>query len=144
MPPPLSIRAGVLARFERLATDERAILLYASVIGRSFDGQLLERVTGTLTRRRACRVGPANELQLVADARWPGLVFRHAITREILVPRDAGAASPSDARRARRQRLARRDGCGSGERRAPLERRPANARRASAAYELAGDAACRA
>lgn len=84
--PPLSIRAGVLARFEQLASEERRILLYASVIGRSFDAGLLVQVTQSSDAVVASVLRRACDMQLVREVREsPGLfTFRHAITREIL------------------------------------------------------------
>ncbi|MFY9860095.1 MAG: hypothetical protein WAK80_05995 [Candidatus Cybelea sp.] len=41
---PLSIRAGILARFERISGDERDILLQASVIGQTFVPALLAQL----------------------------------------------------------------------------------------------------
>jgi predicted ATPase len=42
---PLSIRAGVLTRFEQLSEDAQRVLLYASVIGRTFGAELLTQST---------------------------------------------------------------------------------------------------
>jgi DNA-binding CsgD family transcriptional regulator/tetratricopeptide (TPR) repeat protein len=83
---PLSIRAGVLARFEQLAPEERRILLYGSVIGRSFDATLLAEVTNSSHAAVATALTRARDLQLVQEIREsPGaFTFRHAITREIL------------------------------------------------------------
>jgi DNA-binding CsgD family transcriptional regulator len=83
---PLSIRAGVLARFEQLGDEQRRILLYASVIGRSFDATLLAQVTAASNAAVAAVLAKACELQLVREIREsPGaFTFRHAITREIL------------------------------------------------------------
>ncbi|MGC2406534.1 MAG: AAA family ATPase [Candidatus Cybelea sp.] len=83
---PLSIRAGVLARFEQLAPAERRTLLYASVIGRSFDAALLAAVTQSSHAAVAGALRRARDLQLVQEMREkPGaFTFRHAITREIL------------------------------------------------------------
>ncbi|MGB6518703.1 MAG: AAA family ATPase [Candidatus Cybelea sp.] len=83
---PLSIRAGVLARFEQLDDARRRILLYASVIGRSFDAALLAQVTAASNATVAAVLTNACELQLVREIREdPGaFTFRHAITREIL------------------------------------------------------------
>lgn len=83
---PLSIRSGVLARFERLTEEERRILLYASVIGRSFDVPLLALIASASTSETAAMLTRARDLQLVRETfELPGiLTFRHAITREIL------------------------------------------------------------
>ncbi len=83
---PLSIRAGVLARFERLSPEERRILLYASVIGRSFDVPLLARIAAVSDADAASALARARDLQLVRETRETAgvLAFRHAITREIL------------------------------------------------------------
>jgi DNA-binding CsgD family transcriptional regulator/tetratricopeptide (TPR) repeat protein len=84
---PLSIRAGVLARFERLAPEERRVLLYASVIGQSFDVPLLAQIAGVSDADAASAVAHARSVQLVRETRDDSaavLTFRHAITREIL------------------------------------------------------------
>ncbi len=83
---PLSIRAGVLARFERLAPQERRILLCASVIGRSFDVTLLAEIATVSDVDAANALAHARDLQLVRETRDAAgaLTFRHAITREIL------------------------------------------------------------
>ncbi|MFZ0365551.1 MAG: AAA family ATPase [Candidatus Cybelea sp.] len=83
---PLSIRAGVLARFEQLGDEQRRILSYASVIGRSFDAVLLARVTTASNVDVASVLRIACDFQLVREVREnPGaFTFRHAITREIL------------------------------------------------------------
>ncbi|HEX3671479.1 MAG TPA: AAA family ATPase [Candidatus Cybelea sp.] len=83
---PLSIRAGVLARFDRLAPEAQKILLYASVIGRNFDAALLEALSGSTNDAVCGALADARAMQLVRDARdrIGGFTFRHAITREIL------------------------------------------------------------
>lgn len=83
---PLSIRAGVLARFQRLAPQARQILLYASVIGRNFDATLLEAVSGSPNTEvcEALATGRAAQLIIEAPGRVGHFAFRHAITREIL------------------------------------------------------------
>ncbi len=82
---PLSIRAGVLARFEQLSTEARAILLRASVIGRNFDPLLLQRLANASHEGVMAALVRARELQLVREVGGAGAFsFRHAITREIL------------------------------------------------------------
>lgn len=83
---PLSIRAGVLARFEQLAPEDRRIVLNASVIGRSFDATLLAQITESSNADVAAVLTRTRDLQLVREIREiPGVfTFRHAITREIL------------------------------------------------------------
>jgi DNA-binding CsgD family transcriptional regulator/tetratricopeptide (TPR) repeat protein len=85
-PTPLSIRAGVLTRFDQLDDQQRRILSYASVIGRSFDAALLARVTTASSDEVANALSRACDVQLVREVRdCPGdFTFRHAITREIL------------------------------------------------------------
>ena len=84
--PPLSIRAGVLVRFERLEAQERRILLCASVIGRSFSPALLQTLSGVPDDAVSEALRRAHDLQLVGEpeARSGDFEFRHAITREIL------------------------------------------------------------
>ncbi len=83
---PLSIRAGVLARFEQLPQDARRVLLCAAVIGRTFDARLLARVTDRSTAELFDALACACKAQLVYESREnPGqFAFRHAITREII------------------------------------------------------------
>jgi DNA-binding CsgD family transcriptional regulator len=137
---PLSIRAGVLARFERLSPQDRNVLLRASVIGRNFDPLLLERLAGVPGSGVLEALTQARELQLVREAGDAGaFAFRHAITREILY-----RELPSFAARAIHRELA-----------ALLEKNLAadpagvahhwnaagDPARATQAYELAGDRA---
>jgi len=83
---PLSIRGGVLARFQRLLPHARQVLLYASVIGRNFDATLLEAVSRSTNSEVWNALVTGREAQLIREV--PGRVghfaFRHAITREIL------------------------------------------------------------
>lgn len=84
--PPLSIRAGVLARFERLETQQQRILLCASVIGRSFSPALLQTLSSVSDDAVSEALRHARDLQLVREpeTRSGDFEFRHAITREIL------------------------------------------------------------
>jgi DNA-binding CsgD family transcriptional regulator len=139
--PPLSIRAGVLARFDQLAPEEQRILLYASVIGRSFNAALLAQVTQSSNAGVAAALARAREAQLVREIREsPGaFTFRHAIAREILY-RELLALQTQTIHRELAQRLAAAPGAdpfdlayhwsAAGER-----------ERASEAYEHAGDTA---
>jgi len=83
---PLSIRAGVLARFEQLTHEARPVLLRAAVIGRTFDAELLARVTDRTSPEVFDVLAAACTAQLVGESRdSPGhFAFRHAITREII------------------------------------------------------------
>lgn len=82
---PLSIRAGILARFERLPRDDRDTLLQASVIGQTFSPVLLAELTKRDERGVAAALIGARDLQLVREIEGSGLfAFRHALTREIL------------------------------------------------------------
>jgi DNA-binding CsgD family transcriptional regulator/type II secretory pathway predicted ATPase ExeA len=138
---PLSIRAGVLARFERLAPEERRILLYASVIGRSFDVPLLAQIAGVSGAVAATAIARARDLQLVRETREAdgALTFRHAITREILY-RELLAFQTQTIHREIAE-------CLTGLRDAdPIDlayhwNAAGDRERASAAYELAGDSA---
>jgi DNA-binding CsgD family transcriptional regulator/tetratricopeptide (TPR) repeat protein len=138
---PLSIRAGVLARFEQLATDERRIVLYASVIGRSFDAALLAQVTQASHAAVAMALTHARDLQLVQELRESpaAFTFRHAITREILYHELLAFQSQSIHREVAERLTTVRDADpfdlayhwnGAGDR-----------ERASEAYERAGDSA---
>jgi DNA-binding CsgD family transcriptional regulator len=83
---PLSIRAGVLARFEQVPQEARRVLLRAAVIGRTFDASLLARVTDRSSSDIFDALACACKAQLVNESREsPGqFAFRHAITREII------------------------------------------------------------
>jgi DNA-binding NarL/FixJ family response regulator len=82
---PLSIRAGILARFERLSSDDRAILLQASVIGQTFVPALLAQLAKRDGDCVLATLAAARELQLVREIEGSELfAFRHALTREIL------------------------------------------------------------
>jgi DNA-binding CsgD family transcriptional regulator/tetratricopeptide (TPR) repeat protein len=82
---PLSIRAGMLARFEQLPEEARHILLRASVIGRNFDPLLLQRLANAHSEAVVAALVRARDLQLVREVgRTGAFSFRHAITREIL------------------------------------------------------------
>ena len=135
---PLSIRAGVLARFERLAPEERRILLYASVIGRSFDVPLLAQVGAASNADAARALAHARDLHLVRETREAAgvLTFRHAITREILYRELLGIQTQAIHREVA-EFLEQRDAD-------PIDlayhwNAAGDRERASAAYELAGD-----
>ncbi|HEY1867985.1 MAG TPA: AAA family ATPase [Candidatus Cybelea sp.] len=138
---PLSIRAGVLARFERLTVEARRILLYASVIGRNFDVSLLEAVSGSANSDVCDALAAARALQLVAEARdrVGAFAFRHAITREILY-HELLAVQARAIHRDVANRLTQEPGAD------PLDlayhwNAAGDRERASEAYERAGDAA---
>jgi DNA-binding CsgD family transcriptional regulator len=138
---PLSIRAGVLARFERLAPDARRILLYASVIGRSFDARFLEELCESENAAVCEALAGARDLQLVRETRERSghFTFRHAITREILY-HEMLTPQAQTIHRAVAERLARADQAD------PFDlahhwSAAGDRARATAAYEGAGDAA---
>ena len=138
---PLSIRAGILARFERLSRDDRDILLQASVIGQTFVPALLAHLAKRDEDGVLAALSAARELQLVREIEGSELfAFRHALTREILY-RELLQAQRQTTHRAMAAILERAD-------------RPADAgqiafhwsaagerARATLAYELAGDRA---
>jgi DNA-binding CsgD family transcriptional regulator/tetratricopeptide (TPR) repeat protein len=138
---PLSIRAGVLARFERLAPEERRILLYASVIGRSFDVPLLAQIAAVSDAVAASALARARDLQLVRETREAGgvLTFRHAITREILYHELLAFQTQTVHREIAECLTRQRDAD-------PIDlayhwNAAGDRERASAAYEVAGDSA---
>jgi DNA-binding NarL/FixJ family response regulator len=82
---PLSIRAGILARVERLPRAERDILMQASVIGQTFAPAVLAELAKCSERAVAAALVGARDLQLVRETEGSGLfAFRHALTREVL------------------------------------------------------------
>jgi DNA-binding CsgD family transcriptional regulator len=138
---PLSIRAGVLARFERLAPDARRILLNASVIGRGFDAAFLEELCESTNAAVCEALAAARDLQLVREVRERAghFAFRHAITREILY-HEMLTAQARSIHRAVAERLAQADAAD------PFDlahhwHAAGDHPRASEAYERAGDAA---
>ena len=80
---PMSLQSLLTARVDRLATDDRALLQAASVIGRRFEPQLLAAVVGHTdidTRLQAMRA-----LDLVhLDGRAGDYSFKHALVRDAL------------------------------------------------------------
>ncbi len=137
---PLSIRAGILARFERLTAEARRILLYSSVIGRNFDTSLLEAVSGSTNAAVREALATARELQLVREARdhVGRFAFRHAITREILY-HELLAVQACAIHRDVAERLATTSGADPSDL-AYHWNAAGDSKRASDAYERAGDA----
>jgi DNA-binding CsgD family transcriptional regulator len=140
-PPPLSIRAGVLARFQRLTPDERNILVYASVIGRTFDAALLAELSAGSFASVCDMLAQACALQLVREVREHigQFAFRHAITREILY-RELLTAQASSIHAQVAECLSRHSDVDAS-RLAYHWAAAGHHGRASEAYELAGDAA---
>jgi len=138
---PLSIRAGVLARFEALPSKQRHLLLVAAVIGRSFDSDLLSELTGSPAESVAVALTRAREAQLVREIRErPGsFIFRHAMTREILY-RELLAVQARSIHREIAERIERTHGADSFDL-AHHWRAAGDRLRAAEAYERAGDAA---
>ncbi|HEX4014429.1 MAG TPA: AAA family ATPase [Candidatus Cybelea sp.] len=140
-PLPLSIRAGILARCERLPPGDRDILLQAAVVGLTFAPELLGRLVRKDRGEVLRALSSARDLQLVCEIEGSDLfAFRHALTREILYRELLGAS----------RQLIHRDLASLLER----ERRPQDAgliafhwsaagerTRAAVAYERAGDRA---
>jgi len=83
---PLSIRSGVLSRFERLTSDAQHVLLYAAVTGRTFGVSLLAALTHLSIAQMHRVLAEARDATLVRELRDDAerFEFRHAITREIL------------------------------------------------------------
>lgn len=136
---PLSIRAGVLARFERLDAQARTILLNASVVGRGFDATFLEGLCRQSNAAVNEALVAARDLQLVRETRAGHFIFRHAITRELLY-REMLTAQAQTIHRAIAERLSLAAAAD------PFDlahhwNAGGDRARASAAYERAGDAA---
>lgn len=87
---PLSLKASIRERLNRLANADQEVLAYAAVIGREFDFELLATISGLDEARLLAVLRRAINLQLLAelkgDAVGEGEVyhFRHALTREAI------------------------------------------------------------
>ncbi len=95
---PDTIQDVLLARIDRLAPDDRALLHTASVVGEDLSLDLLQAVTGDPPAAVAAAVGRLVAAEfLIEDAGAAGneLMFRHALTQEV-----AYASVPVDRRRA--------------------------------------------
>jgi DNA-binding CsgD family transcriptional regulator len=138
---PLSIRAGVLARFEQLSSKQQRTVLCASVIGRSFDASLLAQITESTRQGVTAALSRARELQLVRAIEAPptAFTFRHAITREILYRELLSLEAQSIHRRV--ALCLERDATADGFDVAYHWSAAGETERASSAYERAGDAA---
>ena len=137
---PLSIRAGVLTRFEQLSQDAQRVLLYASVIGRTFGAELLAQSTNLSVVQLGDVLAQARRVQLIEEIRdAPGqFAFRHAITREILY-RELVTAQAQMIHAQIAEYLERDED--DAAQRAYHWNAAGNRERASVAYELAGDLA---
>jgi predicted ATPase len=137
---PLSIRAGVLMRFEQLSEDAQRVLLYASVIGRTFSAELLAQSANRSVVQLGDVLAHARRVQLIEETRdAPGrFAFRHAITREILY-RELVTAQAQMIHAEIAEYLERDEG--DAAQRAYHWNAAGNRELASVAYELAGDVA---
>jgi DNA-binding CsgD family transcriptional regulator len=137
---PLSIRAGVLTRFEQLSEDAQRILLYASVIGRAFRAELLAQSTNRSIVQVGEVLAHARRVQLIEEIRdAPGqFAFRHAITREILY-RELMMAQAQMIHAQIAEYLERDEG--DAAQRAYHWNAAGNRERASVAFEFSGDLA---
>ena len=137
---PLSIRAGVLTRFEQLSEDAQRVLLYASVIGRTFGAELLTQSTNLSVIQLGDVLAHARRVQLIEETRdAPGqFAFRHAITREVLY-RELVTAQAQMIHAEIAQYLERDEG--DPAQRAYHWSAAGNRERAAVDYELAGDLA---
>jgi predicted ATPase len=102
VPIPDALRAAVLRRLERLRRPERAVIMRAAVIGRSFDvGTLLAAALQTEAMVRAA-LARASALQLIVASPGDRYSFRHALTQDIVYAEFAGGTvRPLHARIAR-------------------------------------------
>ena len=81
---PASVQSVLSARVDRLAPQHRAMLQAASVIGRSFDTELLAAVV-TDAHEISARLGAMQALDLVrSDGRGQEYSFKHALVRDAL------------------------------------------------------------
>lgn len=121
---PASIRSGILARVDALDGPTREVLRDAAVIGRRFDFDLLQRLSGRTEARLLRALERLVELDfLVEDPAGPPdrYAFRHALIQEAVY----GALLARDRGRRHRELL-----------RALDEPRPAAPRPAAGAHEL--------
>ena len=82
---PDTLEEAILRRVERLSTQARAVADAASVIGRSFDVELLGAVVGRPVERLAGPLGELERTFLVTRSAAEGrLDFRHALIRDAL------------------------------------------------------------
>jgi predicted ATPase/class 3 adenylate cyclase len=82
---PDSIQAAITARIDALSADQQLTLKVASVVGTSFESDLLARVhpTGRSLDAILGDVAALRERELVVDAEIGAWTFNHALTREV-------------------------------------------------------------
>jgi DNA-binding CsgD family transcriptional regulator/tetratricopeptide (TPR) repeat protein len=103
---PLSIRAGVLSRYGRLAPDEQRLICYAAVVGYRFDAGDVAALAGQAVETVWRALATARDLQIVRerDGTPNRFAFRHAITREVIY-RELRAGEAQRLHRAIAERL---------------------------------------
>jgi len=85
---PDSVHGAVDQRVQALPADARRVLRVAAVIGRRFDFDVLQEVSGLPERTVLDALAAALEAQLIVeagDARGDQFAFRHALTREAVL-----------------------------------------------------------
>jgi DNA-binding CsgD family transcriptional regulator/tetratricopeptide (TPR) repeat protein len=85
---PESVNGAVGQRVHALATDAQRVLRVAAVIGRRFDFDVLQEVSGLPERTVLDALAEALEAQLIVtagDPRNDRFAFRHALTREVVL-----------------------------------------------------------
>ena len=83
---PLTVRAVLAARIDRLALGDKRLLEAAAVIGKTFSGFLLAEVAGTpesRVHRGLRRLAKARFLRSLNDDGGRRHTFRHALTHEV-------------------------------------------------------------
>ncbi len=81
---PLSIEEAVCARLPQLSPDQRSLLLWAAVLGRTFDARTLADVAGAPLAHVLEVLRRARDLAFIDEGPPPGFSFRHALTQEAL------------------------------------------------------------
>lgn len=84
---PRSVQAAVQRRYETLQAEDCRVVLTAAVIGRQFDVDLLQRLTGL---EDATLIGSLRALmgaQLIVEQSPDRFAFRHALTRQAIYAR---------------------------------------------------------
>ncbi len=79
---PPTIEALIAARLDRLAPDARRVTRVAAILGREFDGGLLDRFQEVRSELPTVLV-ELRERQILVKAAGSRLAFRHVLTREV-------------------------------------------------------------
>jgi predicted ATPase len=84
VPVPEALRSTMLRRLRSLESDERAILMRVSAIGREFDFHVAVAAAGCAEATVRLALERARDLQILVALEADRYAFRHALTREIV------------------------------------------------------------